>query len=127
MIEIGSGTGLVGLVAAALGAGPVVLTDLSHLVLPMDNNIKLNTGVLPDLSAVSAAELEWGNAVHISSVMKQLALMSRKQSTNSSALSEGTGPAEGEEASISGRVEHKGRYYPDIIIGSDLVYKVKIQ
>jgi predicted nicotinamide N-methyase len=124
VIEIGSGTGLVGLVAAALGAGPVILTDLAHLVGPISGNIKLNSGQLSDPTAVTAAELEWGNAAHISSVMKQLAVMSRKAGTaRSIPQADGTGSTSNEGVLGNGG-GGKAQYYPDVIIGSDLIYKV---
>lgn len=109
VIEIGSGTGLVGLVAAALRAKLVILTDLGHLIPYLNSNIRLN-----DLEkVVHAAELEWGNMAHISSVLKQLA--------------RGTSTLGGLGAKDGLQLEHPSRsnLYPDLIIGSDLIYKVQ--
>ncbi len=56
MIEIGSGTGAVGLAAAALGASSVILTDLNYLEGLVTANITRN-----NLSSkASFAPLTWG-------------------------------------------------------------------
>lgn len=119
-MEIGAGTGLVGLVAAALGAGPVILTDLSHLVAYMGSNAALNG--LSD--GVSAMELEWGNAAHIASVLKHLARIAvvKEPRLSSPAPSCTSGQFEQRPATLAGKA---GSYYPDIILGSDLIYKVR--
>ena len=57
MIDLGSGTGAVGLAAAALGASSVVLIDLPHLLPLLRRNIALN-GLA---QTVSACELRWGD------------------------------------------------------------------
>ncbi|CAE6400450.1 unnamed protein product [Rhizoctonia solani] len=55
-IELGSGTGLVGLVAGLLGAEEVVITDQEQLINIMEENIALN-----DLRGrVRASVLDWG-------------------------------------------------------------------
>ncbi|GIL64202.1 hypothetical protein Vafri_18164 [Volvox africanus] len=60
-LELGSGTGVVGLTAARLGAVQVYLTDLPHLVPYMRENIQLN-----DLGArCRALPLEWCNPEHL--------------------------------------------------------------
>ncbi|KAL5641154.1 hypothetical protein ACGC1H_001590 [Rhizoctonia solani] len=59
VIELGSGTGLVGLVAGLLGAEEVVITDQEQLVNIMEENIELNN--LQD--RVRASVLNWGEAM----------------------------------------------------------------
>ncbi|VDC06214.1 unnamed protein product [Peniophora sp. CBMAI 1063] len=56
VLELGSGTGLVGLLAGALGAR-VYITDQASLVATMEKNIALNATIAPN---VRAAELNWG-------------------------------------------------------------------
>ncbi|KAF9817674.1 hypothetical protein IEO21_03330 [Rhodonia placenta] len=56
VLELGSGTGLVGLVAAKLGAPRVWLTDQAPLLATMRRNTALN-GLAPP---VRVAELNWG-------------------------------------------------------------------
>ncbi|QRV76637.1 phospholipase [Ceratobasidium sp. AG-Ba] len=57
VIELGSGTGLVGLVAGYLGAQEVVITDQEQLMKIMEANIELNH--LED--RVRASVLDWGD------------------------------------------------------------------
>ncbi|KAG8834578.1 hypothetical protein FRC17_008247 [Serendipita sp. 399] len=57
VLELGSGTGLVGLVAAKLGASKVIITDQFPLLDMMNQNVILNG--LGDL--VVPMELDWGN------------------------------------------------------------------
>jgi predicted nicotinamide N-methyase len=107
VLEIGSGTGLVGLVAAGLGAESVIVTDLGHLVPFLDRNIRLN-GLA---EVVSAVELEWGNMSHISSVLKRL----NKTITACSIQEKDGSQSHGQP---------RRDIFPDLILGSDLIYKV---
>eukprot|EP01062_Namystynia_karyoxenos_P051576 TRINITY_DN40596_c0_g1_i1.p1 TRINITY_DN40596_c0_g1~~TRINITY_DN40596_c0_g1_i1.p1 ORF type:complete len:307 (+),score=66.25 TRINITY_DN40596_c0_g1_i1:63-983(+) len=64
VLELGSGTGIVGLVAAALG-GNVLLTDLAGPVL---DNLRANASAAAELialagGAAATAELRWGEAL----------------------------------------------------------------
>ena len=65
VLELGSGTGFVGIVAAALGAQEVVLTDL-ETVLPLTrSNVEANKAALEDLgvnasSTVAVLPYRWG-------------------------------------------------------------------
>ncbi|KAJ1311289.1 hypothetical protein OPQ81_009787 [Rhizoctonia solani] len=56
VVELGSGTGLVGLVAGLLGAEEVVITDQEQLINIMKENIELNNLQ----SRVRASVLNWG-------------------------------------------------------------------
>ena len=83
-LELGAGTGAVGLCAAALGCHQVthhviltinrnhsinfikvVLTDRADYVDLLDHNIRLNQEILPS-SQVSALPLNWGNLEEVS-------------------------------------------------------------
>ncbi|KIM83873.1 hypothetical protein PILCRDRAFT_818882 [Piloderma croceum F 1598] len=56
VLELGSGTGLVGLIGAALGAGAVWITDQAPLLDIMSHNVLLNKLT----SNVTVSELNWG-------------------------------------------------------------------
>jgi len=63
VIELGAGTGLAGLSAAALGAGRVVLTDLHYALPNLQRNVDSNSiaGRFSGGTEVSVAELDWSN------------------------------------------------------------------
>merc|ERR1719348_1992061 len=60
VIELGSGTGAVGLSAATLGASPVLLTDLPALKDLIQHNISLNSSVISS-EKCTVAPLVWGD------------------------------------------------------------------
>ena len=68
VVELGSGTGAVGLCAGVLGAKQVILTDREELVEFLSHNIELNT----EVTRVSALALEWGNNANIETVMNMV-------------------------------------------------------
>lgn len=62
VLELGAGTGLVGISVAALWQAEVLLTDLPPILPALDANISLNTVVLSQTtSSISSASLDWNN------------------------------------------------------------------
>ena len=59
VIELGAGTGIVGLVTALCGAKEIILTDLPELVPLMERNIRANHDKLH--ANVKACSLRWGD------------------------------------------------------------------
>ena len=72
VVELGSGTGAVGLCAGVLGAKQVILTDQEELVEFLSHNIELNTEVIHPGGQVSAVALKWGSNTHIEAVMNMV-------------------------------------------------------
>lgn len=61
VLELGSGTGLLGLAAAALWKVPVVLTDLPEIMANLRHNVERNTAVVESLGgSLDAGALTWG-------------------------------------------------------------------
>ena len=60
--ELGSGTGVCGLAAAALGAPRVVLTDLDAYLPLLRRNVDRNRRLFPSTSRVSVAAFHWGDS-----------------------------------------------------------------
>ena len=61
VIELGSGTGAVGLYAAGCHASRVILTDGSDEVQTlMQTNVGLNRSLLPTQGSIAVARLRWG-------------------------------------------------------------------
>eukprot|EP00931_Biecheleriopsis_adriatica_P031981 TRINITY_DN18706_c0_g1_i1.p1 TRINITY_DN18706_c0_g1~~TRINITY_DN18706_c0_g1_i1.p1 ORF type:complete len:276 (-),score=53.85 TRINITY_DN18706_c0_g1_i1:131-937(-) len=62
VLELGSGTGVAGLIARRLGASEVVLTDLPSMLPLLETNIKLNFSGASDMAAITARPLVWQDA-----------------------------------------------------------------
>lgn len=62
VLELGSGTGVVGIAAAALFGASVTVTDLPHVLPSMEFNVEANADVLKlHGGEVNVAALSWGN------------------------------------------------------------------
>lgn len=67
ILELGSGTGLVGLAAALVFNRPAILTDLSEIVPNLEHNISLNATLLTDHQCdVKARVLDWSDPSSLS-------------------------------------------------------------
>ncbi|EQC28606.1 hypothetical protein SDRG_13685 [Saprolegnia diclina VS20] len=71
VLELGSGTGLVGLALACMGPASVVLTDLESHVAALQANIERNSARFSDETRVSVAALDW-NTVSANDAMVPL-------------------------------------------------------
>lgn len=61
ILELGSGTGVVGITAAAILGGEVTVTDLPHVLPNMEYNVELNKEVIVARGGeVRVARLSWG-------------------------------------------------------------------
>ncbi|KAL7141782.1 hypothetical protein ABFS83_08G076700 [Erythranthe nasuta] len=61
ILELGSGTGIVGIAAAALLGAKVTATDLPHALPNLQFNVAANAGIFePHGGAVEVAALQWG-------------------------------------------------------------------
>ena len=72
VLELGSGTGLVGMVSAISGANAVVVSDLLDGLPMCSMNVSLNLQAFPTMGVVQIKELMWGNGAHLSSVLAEL-------------------------------------------------------
>ncbi|XP_022978541.1 protein N-lysine methyltransferase METTL21A-like [Cucurbita maxima] len=65
ILEIGSGTGLVGIAAAATLGAQVTVTDLSHVISNLQFNVEANASILAANGGfVQVAPLHWGEAIY---------------------------------------------------------------
>ncbi|KAI3462480.1 hypothetical protein Pfo_019143 [Paulownia fortunei] len=69
LLELGSGTGLVGIAAAALLGASVTVTDLPHVLPNLQFNVNANAGILElHGGAVDVAALSWGDIQHMEGI-----------------------------------------------------------
>lgn len=73
VLELGSGTGFVGLMAAVCFAPAcVLLTDLATHVASLEHNVALNAALLPPRTRVRVAELSWGSTAQENALLASL-------------------------------------------------------
>ncbi|TKY55817.1 Protein-lysine methyltransferase METTL21B [Spatholobus suberectus] len=76
ILELGSGTGIVGIVAAATLGGDVTLTDLPHVLPNLRFNADANAGVVGSAGgALSVAPLRWGHAGDVEEIGREFDLV----------------------------------------------------
>ncbi|CAN4080068.1 unnamed protein product [Withania somnifera] len=69
ILELGSGTGVVGIAAAAILGAKVTVTDLPHVLPNIQFNVDANSQVLEQQSGVvDVAALSWGESQHMEAV-----------------------------------------------------------
>ncbi|KNA20291.1 hypothetical protein SOVF_053480 [Spinacia oleracea] len=72
ILELGSGTGLVGITAAAILGADVTVTDLPHVIPNLEFNVLANAEIIAaGGGAVVATELSWGNVDQMKVVGKE--------------------------------------------------------
>lgn len=76
ILELGSGTGLVGIAAAALLGANVTATDLPHVLPNLHFNVEANSKILQvNGGEVKVEALSWGAAEHMEAVGKEYDLI----------------------------------------------------
>ncbi|XP_021718008.1 protein N-lysine methyltransferase METTL21A-like [Chenopodium quinoa] len=72
VLELGSGTGLVGITAAAILGAHVTVTDLPHVIPNLEFNVLANAEIISaNGGAVVATQLSWGNVEQMEVVGKE--------------------------------------------------------
>ncbi|PIN07086.1 putative N2,N2-dimethylguanosine tRNA methyltransferase [Handroanthus impetiginosus] len=72
ILELGSGTGVVGIAAAALLGASVTVTDLPHVLLNLQFNVDANAGIVKlHGGAVDVAALSWGNIKEMEAIGRE--------------------------------------------------------
>ena len=66
VLELGSGTGFVGIAASILGARETILTDLEYTLDLMNQNISLNQNLLQPCTKLKSMVCDWFDPLHIS-------------------------------------------------------------
>nr|GMC96991.1 protein N-lysine methyltransferase METTL21A [Ipomoea batatas] len=76
ILELGSGTGVVGIAAAATLGASVTVTDLPHVLPNIQFNVDLNSGVLENHGgAVDVAALSWGEMKDMEAIGREYDLL----------------------------------------------------
>ena len=76
ILELGSGTGLVGIVAAATLSANVTVTDLPHVIPNLQFNVQMNSHIWgPHGGTVEVAPLRWGEADDVELIGREFDLI----------------------------------------------------
>ncbi|KAA8531882.1 hypothetical protein F0562_006401 [Nyssa sinensis] len=76
ILELGSGTGLVGIAAAAALGADITVTDLPHVLSNLQFNVDANADVLAQQGGtVNVAPLSWGDADHMETIGREYDLI----------------------------------------------------